>query len=1185
MTKVVLIVDVASLCTYKDSLVVSDYQLGINAIKYTCLKFLTYFGTTRTRWGYKFYSSNGLARQRMEKRPFCQFNLDSFQDFEDELVRRFERYKQACDAIDRNPPGLLPTEKDPPCSILRAAVTQVVSEYQWDAPNIASPVKVKSGKRRSEPAPQLSANEMGNYVFNISLCPRSESDLAKFLGTPCTNMDIAHDLMPTTLRRLFLKSICAKLVWVDTGSLSRQTDDVFGYTKICAAVESLAGVVIPVDVIVKAGYSSAVAAEETGTIPCCTPFSCLAASYLGGAASQSVASAASTVVICGGDQIGTALFYADSTYKNHTVIPRQIRVLTRMRQGTRLCAFHSVQVLHFYCVSDDGSDCVAQLELILMDLIRLGEALFVELDTESALKQHGFLFPLSSCAFSLHTLTELSGFPVNWTDVDNICCPLWPTSDNLGGGGYSALESSAEHTERVYRTPFRSATLEKWYVPQPSSCSPHNVLEPLEVPSDLLKKLQREYRLGYPNNVSKEKKELRPRSEQPSKAVSTPRVRKCLSASLNACRRSAGILANTQFGPFRPTGDYKDPVGIQPVVSDDSDYSGNNELVAHLQHLYDTALDSDLPTSLLTCAQNIVSIAKRSAESHPYYNASELLKKHLVKGCFQIAEKYAGLKDEINLKRRLHEYQLQALLALEEHISFEPQDDCVDRVTSLLRTLSFIYSPSVANEFLKGIVRDTYLTTLKDILVQVGEQLNVSLLESTVLSSEGEFRQPGSVVSLASQQSQDSYLSSIPSSFSSQRMTDASEGRPLVRADLSQTSTLEKRQIVVQRSKHKRPDQKTVRASSRKPKQATPTKVKRASTTPQESTPKRRRILKTKYVPETPSCKQGRRVVLRRQEVLRRRSGVAAEAQIVEETPEKLESTRCSSRYPPSPQVVGTFEDAANETLLSVCEQLSLTPKRPLRQERSSPHTEETPPHWRGSEELFSSPQGNLSNGAYERTPKKCVMFADSFVPKMYQQGVTTPRRKVSKKLLSSPSSHSAFREHLSENSPSSSKMLWKSPNIEASQKSAASSRKTETPRRLFNAKASTATLPDKGIVEGSTCKLQNGSSENITLRQPVARKRSPLMMTCTSRFTRSKSRETGLTPQELFLLSQASPVKDRVHDVVESNECENKEPDSASSRGMAATPRRRATQKISYTPPSALSLLHLTSSPMLLHK
>lgn len=149
---------------------------------------------------------------------------------------------------------------------------------------------------------------------------------------------------------------------------------------------------------------------------------------------------------------------------------------------------------------------------------------------------------------------------------------------------------------------------------------------------------------------------------------------------------------------------------------------------------------------------------------------------------------------------------------------------------------------------------------------------------------------------------------------------------------------------------------------------------------------------------------------------------------------------------------------------------------------------------------------------------------------------------------------------------------------------------RTETPRRLFSLKRcdspalrvlntgdiaiTTSVGFDEHLRSTSseqTLPVDSGAASTGSSQSSAS---SPVLAECTSRFTRSKSRETGLTPHQLFILSQKSPVKDR-----------SPASKRRTNNTVGGTPRHGVSQKVSYTPPSALSLLHLTSSPMLLKK
>lgn len=1211
-TKVVFLVDVASFFSREDRLNVADYQQAVNAVKYCCLKFLTHFGTNRTRWGYKFYNSNGLARQRMEKRLFCEFNLETFEDFEDDLVRRFEHYRQACDAIDRSGSRNVP-EKDPPCSVLRAALTQIFSEYQWDAPSLSSPVKWKSRKRKRNCVSETCEGEEDvNYVFNISPCPHTDDDVAAFLGRlPTVDGDVADEILPAHVRRLLFASASAKFFWVDTTSLEVAFDH--GTTaspKLRSAITALGGDVICITTLVAAG---SVCLGQDGRVATQGPLSavpfCDVADFYFSTAIGVKAQQQMTPVVYNGTHIGSAVLCQNSSRLTEEPVAaedwKEIRILCTIGQDAKLCIFQSTRVQIFRCVGTSlhtySKTPATALSEMLSCLANDNSALFVELSfNHSCIRHSGFLFPIDHTSFSVHIVTE--------PDLLTPKALLENAGSEFADGNRRVMERigilrRSSDCPRLEK-PFAAHVLEKWFVPVSIDCvtDVSNKQEHSTSQDFMLRMLRRECRTKLP--VSKGKGEHRLMSDQPKRPVSVLNMRRCLSASFPVTSASEANIESTSFSQTAPV--------ATPCCDVD-------QLVIQLKECYDAALDAELPASLLTCAQNIVSVVKRFAESQESdissgETACKVLRTHFTLSCVQIAEKYGNLKDDYSFKRRVREYQLQALLALEEEVNFQPAGNCVERVTSLLRTLSFIYNPACASEFLKGVVSSTYLATLKDILIEIGDELNIQILSTeldTSLASEGDLFQLGSVPSV---QSQESYLSSIPSSIILQRGADnanAAENKALARVDLSQPLALEKRQIVVKQSfsKHRANDSKVSKkhAKSARTEDAHSNEnevhTKKKSQRGIISTPKakRRRVLKTTFVPETPHGKQGRKAVQRRQELLRQKCSVTITLPVVEETPEKKHLSRPTTSTSQTPVKYAAAEILSHAEVQYA--QSSMTPKRSLRPKMLFSHVQATPPEWNSSECLFSSPISNISPGVVEqleKTPKKFISRDSELKAGNEQQCTITPRRRVSKKLLSSPSTPKTALNCVSivDASPAAKRMLSKSPIATLRRQTLFP--KTETPRQLFSIKSHesspikivdsldivVAAQTSSDVQSGSTSTEQILRADEAVLTVTSASSEtsvgSPVLPECTSRFTRSKSRETGLSPNELFVLSQRSPVKKENH---VSKKRGNKTVGCAVLKDNDQTPRPSVTKKVSYTPPSALSLLHLTSSPMLLKK
>ncbi|XP_064457232.1 treslin-like [Ornithodoros turicata] len=1345
----VFLIDIASFHGYDDNLLHPDFEQSVNCIRYSCLKFLTYFGTRNTRWGCKYYCSNGNVRQKMEKRPFSEFNLESFEEFEDELLHRFNRYNAACSAFDRTTIDQTPV-KDAPCNIIRVALTQLASEYTWDAPDIASPVKRNPAKRR-----KLSDGEdddaVLNCVFHISRIPYSHEELDIFLGKPHKGADIAKELMPPQLQRLLISSLNTRFIWIDCNPSVPSELEEFG-----AAITKLNGKVLPLQILMKSCGTK----KDDCNVFFCEPLSSVAELYLH--EEPLPPSSGQARFVLGDEQVCRVVCCFDSVL--YTASPeglvcksalrvkgswKEIKVLYRTSSAVKQSALNGEQVLGYRLDPNSSSDSARSLSAVLRDLTLRSDAFAVELSSDVHHVCHGFLFPVNATAFCVHVVTVLSSLPLHLLRETSFEAPsCYAFSESPECLTNPPNTSSREVPETTLKA-FDARVLEKWYIPPApmsdflsSVCKEDSLDEKRE---RLLEKLRDEYTAKYSSGKSKAKKDERPKSDQVAVTSSTRSLRKRLSASLNVSSRSADMVAHSYISTRKearttvtvPPNGTESSQQRPPSLLDLSSNADEGHLIEHLKSSLEAALNSASQTSLLTCVQNVVSVVKHHADSRHCAGpnsakfALKLLETHFVVSCAQIAQKYSCLRDCVSKQRRLREYQFQVLLALEKELHFRlSTSDCVETVVSLLRTVSFIYSPSEANQFLWGSIKESYLMSLRDILLEISEELNVPLFSDTLSSvhTERDFSDFGSLPSISSVPSQDSYLSSIPS-MSSQKLAEKGENRPLPRVDLSQPSVHPKRQIVIPRASKKVHSElpRSSRTSKREPGQVesaqtvrrglfvSPTK-KQAQQSSRPATPKRQqRVLKTTFVPETPTHKQGGQVVLRRQARMRKRSGVEVTVRVIRETPQKLlrEETSTTPRKslsnvsetrprsgsgvagrwktPPkmktptksagrdihkahgrlslrallaSPGDIGNLQcqqrvldskrtptkssdvvggasaptrsilknkfTPSKANLLSgvtwasssevLADATHVTPRKSAQRGR----TLGTPPQWTGSESLFSTPESVCAGS--ESSPKKLVAFSDLASAEGYPAAVsdvppTTPRRRISKRLLHSPAtpkfkystssslskSESSFLcdtsrqlfgvpskdPTASESSPGAIERTRK--RIEArvlelptgdsanhfSQPASGDASLCETPRktRTRNGHPRRRKVVLSQSAEHEDCIANDVYSETHdkdpqgTSCEPVHPE--PRGSGTMLRITRSRARETGLTPHEIFVLSQSSPRKE--------DKSGTKTAVLGARGELAKTPQHVKPQKRTFTPPSAISVLHLTSSPMLL--
>ncbi|KAK4320568.1 hypothetical protein Pmani_008572 [Petrolisthes manimaculis] len=185
----------------------SELEQNVAKLKLTCLRLLTEFGaqTEVVRWSCKYYDSCSF-KPDTSRRDFGEFSKQSFDDFENELI---DRYCKAFDGIHQSG-GDKETDFDsrettadkttttssseslkPHSYILKKALQEVLLDYNWDQPDISSPVK--STRRRSKTGQQkLIPENVGPYntIVIFTSVPESGPNLQEFCGLSSTVKDV-----------------------------------------------------------------------------------------------------------------------------------------------------------------------------------------------------------------------------------------------------------------------------------------------------------------------------------------------------------------------------------------------------------------------------------------------------------------------------------------------------------------------------------------------------------------------------------------------------------------------------------------------------------------------------------------------------------------------------------------------------------------------------------------------------------------------------------------------------------------------------------------------------------------------------------------------------------------------------------------------------------------------------------
>ena len=208
-SKVVFLIDTITEQDNAESLI----QLS-NSICLSCLRLLLFFSSeaekggktkksrvsqTGVKWGYKFFSSKSV-RTKIEFHKFLEFKLKYFEEFENEVQRRFDTNVNIVSTVK-------------PAISLSKALTELLSDFPWEGPDISSPVK---GRRN----PRILKGK--NYVYLFSACPRSAAQLKTFSGKRVPDADVFLDsFLPSSLYQEFCFTSKLSLNWIDTSGLCR----------------------------------------------------------------------------------------------------------------------------------------------------------------------------------------------------------------------------------------------------------------------------------------------------------------------------------------------------------------------------------------------------------------------------------------------------------------------------------------------------------------------------------------------------------------------------------------------------------------------------------------------------------------------------------------------------------------------------------------------------------------------------------------------------------------------------------------------------------------------------------------------------------------------------------------------------------------------------------------------------
>ena len=205
-----------------------------NAIRLCVLKILTYFSNinvrgkrSNLRWGYKLFNSKTLSHQ-FERHEFKDFSVEVFEEFETEVLKKLnESLAQVSNTLEQNEPdgekGCSFVKPTAGAKCISCALTNVVHDFQWERPDISSPVRSTRGNNNLLHGNRSSTTR--NVMFLLSGCPCDDESISNFTGETSSSLrtfdSVRNILMPSMLFKEFKeRHIC--LHWVNIGNAQQE---------------------------------------------------------------------------------------------------------------------------------------------------------------------------------------------------------------------------------------------------------------------------------------------------------------------------------------------------------------------------------------------------------------------------------------------------------------------------------------------------------------------------------------------------------------------------------------------------------------------------------------------------------------------------------------------------------------------------------------------------------------------------------------------------------------------------------------------------------------------------------------------------------------------------------------------------------------------------------------------------
>ena len=167
------------------------------------------------RWGFKLFDlDEQIGRVESGVTGFQEFKLKSFQEFE-KCLNSVSQLTQNPPAATKCPQGQRGKKASAsstyPAQCLSKRLTEALYDFQWEMPDIASPVKGRKWLSHED-------EDNSNFVFLISRVPCDKQSLRHYCNKVVMDKDVfVESFMPQALRKQFYAQRKIRLHWIDTG--------------------------------------------------------------------------------------------------------------------------------------------------------------------------------------------------------------------------------------------------------------------------------------------------------------------------------------------------------------------------------------------------------------------------------------------------------------------------------------------------------------------------------------------------------------------------------------------------------------------------------------------------------------------------------------------------------------------------------------------------------------------------------------------------------------------------------------------------------------------------------------------------------------------------------------------------------------------------------------------------------